>query len=156
MTYEEFVGNVQHHARLGSEGDTMRAIEATLATLAERIPGDQADHLAAQLPAALGAYVKANRGADRTSESFDLGEFYERVARREGVDLPDAVHHAKVVMNVVREAITPGEMDHLWSALPDEYNEIFDTEAMAEAPEQRPKPQQSQQQRSGMGSGSLQ
>lgn len=128
MRYDDLVGQIQHAARLGSEGETLRAIEATLATLAQRIAGDEADHLAAQLPAGLAPYVTANRGRDRTADSFGIDEFYKRVSRREGVDLPDATHHAKVVMTVLREAVTPGQMDHVMANLPDEYDDLFETE----------------------------
>ncbi len=30
MTYDEFAGKVQHYARLGTQGDTVRAIQAIL------------------------------------------------------------------------------------------------------------------------------
>jgi len=77
MQFDEFVGEVQHRARFGTQGDAMRAIYATLETLGERLYGDEADDLAAQLPPALGAYLRLAR----RQESFDLDEFFERIAR---------------------------------------------------------------------------
>lgn len=127
MQFEKFVGEVQHRARLGTQGDTMRAIYATLATLGERLYGDEADNLAAQLPDALGAYLRLARN----QETFDLDEFFERVAKREGagVDLPQATFHARTVVSVLQEAVTPGEMDDVRTQLPDEWDPLFEAGA---------------------------
>lgn len=121
MQYHEFVGQVQHRARLGTEGDAVRAVHATLETLGERLFGGEAHNLAAQLPKEIGDYLE--RPVD--SESFDLDEFYDRVAMREGVDLPDAVYHARVVIEVLRDAVSPGVLDKVLDQLPEEYNQLF-------------------------------
>ena len=55
MEHDEFVGQVQNRARLGSRGDAERAIRATLETLAERIADGTAQNLAAQLPVEIDA-----------------------------------------------------------------------------------------------------
>lgn len=122
MKYNEFLGTVQNQARLGTESDAVSAVRATLETLGERLAGGQADHVAAQLPEEIGYYLK-QAGRD---EQFELNGFYQRVAQREGVDLPDAVYHAKVVMNVLEEATSPGEMRDLCAQLPAEYDDLFD------------------------------
>jgi uncharacterized protein (DUF2267 family) len=122
MRFEEFVGQVQHRARLASEGEAMRAIYATLETLGERLFGREADELAAQLPAAIGAYLRLAKEKER----FDLEEFFRRVAEREGVDLPDAVFHARVVLEVLQEAVTPGEIQDVLAQLPEEFRAVFE------------------------------
>lgn len=121
MQYNEFVGQVQNRARLGSTGETVRAIRATLETLGERITADEAEHLAAQLPQEIGYYL---RQADMT-EPFTLGEFFERVSERETIDLPDATHHARAVVSVLVEAVTPNQLDHLRAQLPNEYEPLL-------------------------------
>lgn len=123
MEYHEFVGQVQHRARLGTEGEAVRAIHATLESLGERLFGGEAHNLAAQLPQEIGDYLER----PIESESFDLDEFYDRVSVREGVDLPDAVYHARVVIEVLREAVTPALMDKIMAQFPEEYNQLFDT-----------------------------
>jgi uncharacterized protein (DUF2267 family) len=50
MTYDEFIGQVHHRARLGTTGDAVRATRATLEVLGERLFGGEAKDLAAQLP----------------------------------------------------------------------------------------------------------
>ena len=51
MKHDEFIGQVQHRARLSSRGEAERATRATLETLAERLAGGEEQDLAAQLPA---------------------------------------------------------------------------------------------------------
>jgi uncharacterized protein (DUF2267 family) len=122
MKFHQFVGQVQHRARLASEGEAVRAIQATLETLSERLHPDEAKDLAAQLPQELGTYL---RQID-TAERFDLNGFYERVATRESADLPDAVYHARAVMSVLKEAVTAGEIQDVQGQLPEEYGPLFE------------------------------
>ena len=127
MQFEEFVGEVQHHARLGSQGETMRAIHATLETLGERLHGEEAYNLGAQLPSALGAYLRLAR----EKESFGIDEFFQRVAEREGagVDLPGAAHHARAVITVLQEAVSAGEIADARAQLPEEWDPLFEAGA---------------------------
>lgn len=122
MKYDEFVGEVQSRARLPSRGDTVRAIQATLETLAERINPGEADDLAAQLPPELGTFLRQVE----TSERFSVDDFFLRVAAKETADLPDAAHHARAVMAVLQEAVTTGEMEDVRAQLPDTYQPLFE------------------------------
>lgn len=45
MKHNEFIGQVQHHARLSSCGAAERATSATLETLAVHLAGGEADDL---------------------------------------------------------------------------------------------------------------
>ena len=121
MQYNEFIGHVQDRARLGTQGEAVRAVHATLETLGERIVEDEARHLASQLPQEIGAYL---RQAD-TTDRFSLDEFFQRVAKREDVDLPDATHHARAVISVLTEAVTPNQIDDVRGQLPDEFGPLF-------------------------------
>ena len=122
MKYSEFIGKVQNQARLGTTSAAVGAVRATLETLGERLAGGEADNAAAQLPEEIGYYLRQAK----SNESFELRTFYERVAERESVDFPDAVYHSKVVMSVMQEAISPGEMSDLRAQLPPEYNDLFE------------------------------
>ena len=130
MQFDEFLGEVQHLARLGSSGKAARAVAATLETLGERLHGDEADNLGAQLPYALAAYLRLAR----QKEDFGLDEFFRRIAEREGgeVDLPDAAHHARVVIAVLERAVTPGEWADARAQLSDEWNPLFEAGATGE------------------------
>lgn len=122
MQYDRFVGEVQNRARLPSRGDTVRAIQATLETLAERIAAGEAEDLAAQLPPELGTFLRDVDGSQR----FTVDEFLERVAEKENVDVPDAAHHARAVITVLQDAVTAGEMDDVRTQLPNTYAPLFE------------------------------
>lgn len=122
MQYDDFIGSVQNQARLPSTGDAVRAVSATLQTLATRLHGDEAADLAAQLPQSIGEYLMF----DGSNETFGLSEFYNRVQQKSGFDMPDAVYHARVVMQVLQQAVTTGEMDNVKTQLPAEYDELFE------------------------------
>lgn len=121
MNFDEFVGQVQSRARLASEGEAIRAIRATLEVLSQRLAGGESRDLAAQLPTELGTYIHSGTG-----ERFDLDEFFRRVSAREGVDLPESVHHARAVIAVLQEAVSRGEIEDVRSQLPAEFDPLFE------------------------------
>lgn len=114
MQYDEFVHEVQSRAYLGSSGDAVRAIHATLQTLGERILRREAEQLAAQLPREIGYYL--HQGTHKANYSLD--EFFDRVAAHEGKNLTEAMHHARVVLSVLTEAVSPGEIEDVRAQLP--------------------------------------
>jgi len=124
MQYDDFVGCVQQRARIDSQEEAVRAIYATLETLGERLGGNTPNHLAAQLPPVLGHYFEV----PDTTERFSLDEFFRRVAEREQVDLSIANHHARAVISVLAEAISPGELADALGQLPEEFRELFKAE----------------------------
>ena len=121
MTYDQFVGQVQSRARLGSQGAAVRAIQATLQTLSERLDEGEAKDLASQLPREFAIYMQSPQHRVRMS----LDEFFGKVCGREQVDLPDSVYHARVVMDVLQEAVTPGEIADVRAQLPPEWDSLF-------------------------------
>ncbi len=124
MKHDEFIGQVQHHARLSSRGDAEIATRATLETLAERLVGGEADDLASQLPRGIAEYLRTGLAGE--GERFSVEEFFERVSRREGVDLPKAIYHARAVIAVLYEAVSPGEMADVRAQLPAEFARLFE------------------------------
>lgn len=59
-------------------------------------------------------------------EKFSLEEFFKRVSAREGVDEPEAVYHARVVIDILQDAVTGGEIEDIRSQLPEEYAPLFE------------------------------
>ncbi|MBD3298762.1 MAG: DUF2267 domain-containing protein [candidate division Zixibacteria bacterium] len=124
MKYHDFIGQVQHRAKLSSEGEAVRATRATLSTLGERLGGGEAADVAAQLPEEIAIFLKPEIDeADR----FDVNEFFGRVERREQVDRPDAVFHSRCVIDVLSDAVSGGEFDDIRSQLPEDYRPLLDT-----------------------------
>jgi uncharacterized protein (DUF2267 family) len=127
MDHDEFIGQVQHRARLGSRGEAERATRATLETLAERMADGAAKNLAAQLPAEIAGHLRRHAPEEAgTGEQFSLGDFFERVTEREAVDQPDAAFHARAVLEVTDEATTGGLMIKVREQFPDEFDRLFD------------------------------
>jgi uncharacterized protein (DUF2267 family) len=124
MQHDQFIGQVQHRAQLSSRGDAERAVRATLETLAERLTGGEAKDLAAQLPRELGEHLR--RATFDSSLHLSLREFYRRVAEREGVDVAKAAYHARVVVEVLGEAVSLGEMRDVRAQLPAEFDPLFE------------------------------
>jgi uncharacterized protein (DUF2267 family) len=124
MQYNEFVGQVQNQARLASQDEALKAIRATLSVLAQRLAGGEPHDLGASLPEEIGRFLQTE---STQAERFDLDEFFRRVSEKEDVDLPDSVHHARVVMAVVQQAVPQGEIEDVRAQLPEEYNPLFDS-----------------------------
>ena len=124
MHYDEFIGQVQHRARLASRGEAVSAIRATLETFAERLAGREADHLAAQLAKELQVHLRVpGAGAGLR---LSLEEFFERVREREGCELPASVFHARIVTEVLQEAVSGGEIADVRAQLPREYDRLLE------------------------------
>lgn len=98
MQFDDFLGQVQHRAHLPNTEAALRASRVTLATLSERLAGGEPADLAAQLPREFQEYLIGTEGSG-LGERFDSNEFFRRVSEREGTDLPEAVHHARAVID---------------------------------------------------------
>ncbi|MFB6075118.1 MAG: DUF2267 domain-containing protein [Haloarculaceae archaeon] len=123
MNFDEFVGEVQHRLELGATGPAVRATRATLTTLGERLPPDEADNLASPLPMEIDRYLREAEGGQR----FDYDEFLERVSDREGeaVDRSDANYHAQQVVGLLSEVVPGRAVAKLRGMLPEDYDPLF-------------------------------
>lgn len=63
---------------------------------------------------------------EERQESFTLDEFFTQVSKEEEVDLPESVHHARVVIEVLREAVGDEAVNKVRDQLPDEWKPLFD------------------------------
>jgi uncharacterized protein (DUF2267 family) len=121
MKYDQFIGHVQNRARLGTTGEAVSATRATLQTLGQRLHGNEAQNLADQLPQEIGLYLTMKNG----KATFGVEEFLQRVAEREGCELPESVYHARAVLSVLREAVSEGAINHVLDQLPEEYHPLI-------------------------------
>lgn len=126
MIHDEFIGHVQNRARLSSRGEAERATQATLQTLAERLTPGAAENLASQLPPQIRRYMLDRRDME-AAEAFSLDDFFHKVSEREGVDLPKSVHHARCVIDVLTEAVSPGQIEKVRRQLPDGWASLFES-----------------------------
>jgi uncharacterized protein (DUF2267 family) len=130
MKYDQFIKEVQSRARLSSLEEAVRATRATLSTLSERITEGEANNLVAQLPDEVAHLM----GDSNYGQRFGLDEFFNKVSEKEGSRVQDAVYHARVVMEVLGDAVTGGELDDVKAQLPDEYNKLFEAGSTGEMP----------------------
>ena len=126
MDDSTFIRQVQNRAELPSQEDAVRVTRITLETLSRRIDPNEADDLAARLPEEIGRHLAK---VDEL-ESFSWEEFVERIAEKgEYADdeVAGAVHQARVVMDVVDEAITGNQLENVRGQLPDDedWDELF-------------------------------
>ena len=120
MKHDAIVGEVQHRAHLPSRGAAEAAIRATLSTLADRIPQATAHHLADQLPREIGNHLRGG-----IVERLSLDEFYDRMSEREAVDHSTATFHARVVLTLITEIVSPGVMAKVRSELPASFDPLL-------------------------------
>ena len=123
MEYQEFVERVDSRITPKQTAAAELAIASTLSTLGERITGEEAGDLAAQLPEEMKGPLYDGETED--AEEFSLDEFYERVARREDVSVEDATEHVAAVMGVLKEAVSGGEVEDVISQLPPEFEPLL-------------------------------
>ena len=123
MQAHEFLGQVQDKAHLGTLGEAMRATRATLETLAERLGPDDSRHLADQLPHEIQLFL-SDAGLPMP-ERFSPDEFLLRVCAREGIAFPESSEHARVVIDVLTEAVSPSEPTDVLARLAEDYRELF-------------------------------
>jgi uncharacterized protein (DUF2267 family) len=121
MKFHEFMGQVQSRAKLANTEDAIKVTKATLQTLGERLHGGEPKDLASQLPREIGVFLQGD-----VNEKFGIDEFFRRVSEREGSDLPLAIYHSRVVVEVVKEAVSKGEIDDIKKQLPPEYDRLFE------------------------------
>lgn len=126
MQHDQFIGQVQARAHLGSRGDAEAATRATLETLGERIPEGLVTNLAAELPQEIGEHLRrtVTLGGEGTGERFGREEFVSRVAARGRAQEPDAVYQARVVLEVVGEAVNRSLVDKVRQSLPEDLRDL--------------------------------
>jgi uncharacterized protein (DUF2267 family) len=117
MNFDEFTGEIQHRLELANTGETVRAIRATLTTLGQRLAAGNAADLAASLPMEIDWYLTG--AVDEHSQRFDWSEFVQRVSDIEQVDGPDAAYHARIVVDLVHDAVPASDFQQLRDQLPE-------------------------------------
>jgi uncharacterized protein (DUF2267 family) len=114
MEYEEFIEVVRQSSGGLSAETAERATQATLQTLAERLPRDEDRHILQELPAELHPWIHT----ETAPEKLGLDEFLDRVAKREGTDTETALRHARAVFFALGRALSADVVAHMTAVLP--------------------------------------
>lgn len=123
MNYDQFIKAVKETGSFESRDAAIKATKATLETMRERLLGDEASNLAAQLPADLAECLRGREG--QMGDNFKIDEFYRRISEREGVDASTAASHAKAVISVLGQAVSAGEFSDMRINFAKDYDELF-------------------------------
>ncbi|WP_414544609.1 DUF2267 domain-containing protein [Nostoc sp. CCY0012] len=132
MEYNEFITHVQSLAQSNSREEAESATRATLETLKERVPGDEIQDLARQLPQELGNYLQGREAENE--QSFNLQEFIMRVSQKENIEPTTTAIHVRAVFAVLQNAVNPEKFAKLHTYFSHDYEELFTTAPTSEAP----------------------
>ncbi|HEX6484121.1 MAG TPA: DUF2267 domain-containing protein, partial [Ktedonobacteraceae bacterium] len=69
-------------------------------------------------------------------EPLSLDEFFQRVSNREGVPVQDAAYHARIIIALITEVVTMGEIENVRAQLPAEFRQLFDVQYEGQVPGQ--------------------
>lgn len=126
MRENKVVKRVAGFGQVSSTSQARQATRATLLTLSEFLPEEEAQTLATRLPGKLGEWAtatKAGPAASSEGRPFDAGAFLDGVAAR----LRGPVHRqyarqqVQLVMTALGEAVTSDEREKLAAHLPAEF-----------------------------------
>jgi uncharacterized protein (DUF2267 family) len=122
MDYEEIIEVIRQAAGGISREAAERAAQATLQTLADRLSRDEVrQHLVVELPDEMKPWVFT----DTQAEPFNLDEFLDRVAKREGTDVETALQHVRAVFFALGSALSPEALAHMASILGRDFDPLM-------------------------------
>jgi len=122
---DELLDKVSRRAELDRDG-ALRATEAVLTTIAERIAPGEVDDLISLLPVPLHAALKRGKTANPgTALRTPLDKFLGRVAELEGSSPEQARAHARAVFLTLRKALGNQEFFDVTVQFPPEYAALW-------------------------------
>ena len=122
MRLAEFLTRVQDRGEYRSQEEAEHVSEAVLWTLATRITPEEADELAARLPAPRDEALHRDRGC---AESFGRAPVCWATRRRNSSRPRTAEWDAGAVLSTVADSVSGGELEDLLARLPVTYAELF-------------------------------
>jgi uncharacterized protein (DUF2267 family) len=120
MQYEEFLEKVEQRAGLPRE-EAERTAVTVVQALCDRLTGDEAFDLLAQLPARLKKQVTITRAPLPLTRD----EFVAWVAEKLGVEPGEARNRVRAVFSTIREAISLGEFRDILEQLDPDYADLL-------------------------------
>ena len=127
VEYDKFLEETMRKAQLKTSGDGQRMIRAVIETLGERLGDHEQKDLRAELPRQMKGWIHQRPNG----EPFPLGEFYDRVARRADLTDSQAMAITRIILGLLRQAVSAGEMHDILETLPNDYRQAFFMEESA-------------------------
>ncbi|HWF34598.1 MAG TPA: DUF2267 domain-containing protein [Solirubrobacteraceae bacterium] len=122
---KEFMRRVEDRIGTSDPEVAVRATEAVLETLAERLAAGEVEDMLEVLPEELHAPLERGLAASRQALRMSLDEFVGRIAEREDVTMEAALDHARAVLTTLREALPDKEFSDMLAELPRAYYEAL-------------------------------
>jgi uncharacterized protein (DUF2267 family) len=120
VSYDEFLSEVARQAGIERDEAERTSIEV-LQELCDRLTGDEAHDLLAQLPARLKTRVVVSPSA----QPITADEFVERVADQLELSPGEARERIRAVFATIRRAVSLGEFDDVLAQLDPEYADLL-------------------------------
>ncbi len=125
QTWSHFLRRVQANGGLARDL-AERAATSVMCALEQRLFGNEASQLEAQLPLRLRELLnRCGRHQGRAPQRFGRDEFLRMIADDLGVEVEEAEQLAHVVFETVRDWITDGEVEDVSSQLPDDLRTLW-------------------------------
>jgi uncharacterized protein (DUF2267 family) len=121
VKYDAFVESVQQRAGLADRAEAERTTVAVLQTLCDRITGEEARDLLAQLPAQLKTAVTVTLA----SMPMSRDQFVDRVASELQIPREEARQRVRAVFATLRQAVSWGELEDVLLELDPEYADLL-------------------------------
>lgn len=111
---------------------TLQAVRATLKTLRDRLPVDEAVNFGSQLPVLLsGYYYEDWKPANTPTKERSIGEFYDSVQKNiDQLGHPlKAEDIVKPIFSVLASRVSKGEIQDVIQMMPKEFRELWPEQA---------------------------
>ena len=129
MQYVEMINKIQELSAITDQEEAALVIRAVLGTLGEHIYRTEERLLASQLPKELRnvfyEYQQRERGRGDLA-NYSLEEFYNRVSARANISFQEAQRLSAIVFHVLKQAVSPGEIENVKKELPSDFHKLFD------------------------------
>jgi uncharacterized protein (DUF2267 family) len=125
QTYKAFLKNLCAIGSM-SEEEAEQAAVSVLCTLEQRMFGEEAAHLEAQLPAKLQELlVRCERHVGKPITKFGREKFIQMVADDLGADPTLAEQKIRAVFTAVRDQVSEGEIEDVINQLPSDLRDLW-------------------------------
>jgi uncharacterized protein (DUF2267 family) len=125
QTYKAFLANLGAIGSMNEE-EAERAAVSVLCVLEQRLFGEEASHLEAQLPGKLrDLLLRCERHLGKPASKFGKDGFIQMVSEDLGVDGIEAERKIRAVFSAVREQVSEGEIEDVIGQLPTEMHGLW-------------------------------
>ncbi|HZH14138.1 MAG TPA: DUF2267 domain-containing protein [Archangium sp.] len=125
QTYKAFLRNLMVIGSMNEE-EAERAAVSVLCVLEQRLFGEEAAHLEAQLPGKLqDLLIRCERHLGKPASKFGKDGFIQMVSEDLDVDSLEAERKIRAVFTAVRDQVSEGEIEDVIGQLPADMRELW-------------------------------